>query len=59
MLLGFCDACNKKRRLINVGMYEFKGKIHYIRLCQWCRAAATRRKKANKNKPFWERKKGL
>jgi len=56
MIIGFCDACNKERRIINVGLYEFKGKMYYIRLCQWCRAAATRRKRACENKPFWEKK---
>ena len=56
MIIGICDGCSKKRRTKGGDVYEFDGKIYYIKLCQWCRAAATRRKKACENKPFWEKK---
>jgi len=56
MIIGFCDGCSKKRRITKVGSYKFDGKTYYIKLCQWCRAAATRRKNEIKDKPFWIRK---
>ena len=56
MIIGICDACGNERKIINVGMYEYKGKMYYIRLCQWCRAAATRRKRAMLPEPFLNRK---
>jgi len=49
MIIGICDWCSKERRIIKVGRYKFDGKIYYISLCQWCRAAATRRRNVRLN----------
>jgi len=56
MITGACDACSKKRKLKEVGDYKFDGKTFRLRFCQWCRAAATRRKNARLPEPFWTKK---
>lgn len=45
-IVGFCLNCAKKRLVKNIGEYTYEGVEYPIALCQWCRAANTRRKKS-------------
>ena len=56
MLKNWCFNCGKLRLVKKIGSFECKGVISPIVVCQWCRAAATRRKIVNKEKRFLIRK---
>ena len=58
MIIAICDACSKERKVTKVGRYKFDGKTYHIKMCQWCRAAATRRRNAKLPEPFLDRKEG-
>jgi len=58
MSIGVCIVCNKKRKVQRVGGYIFRAKEYPILACQWCRAAATRRRNAKLPEPFLDRKEG-
>ena len=44
--MDYCFSCGKKRPVKKFGEYYLKGLKIDIVVCQWCRAAATRRKRA-------------
>lgn len=54
-----CYNCNKDRPVSVVGSYMSQGIEIDIVLCQWCKAASTRRKRALLPKPYINRKGGL
>jgi len=56
MVKDCCFNCGKLRPVKKIGSFECKGVISPIVVCQWCRAAETRRKNIDKEKRFWIRK---
>jgi len=56
MEMGYCINCGKKKPVKKIGEYYLKGLVIDIGVCQWCRAAATRRKRAMLPEPFLIRK---
>ena len=47
IMFGYCFNCQKKRKVKVVGEDSWKGVKIPIVLCQWCRAAATKRAMQN------------
>lgn len=39
----YCFGCSKKRPCKITGTYRYEGETHKIYVCQWCRAAITKR----------------
>jgi len=58
MIMGTCYGCFKVRKLKRVGGYTYGKREYPIMMCQWCRAAATRQKKAILPEPYLKRKGG-
>ena len=58
MPIDYCFGCAKLRPVKKTGEYKYKGVTSPILVCQWCRAAATRRRNAKLPEPFLDRKEG-
>lgn len=41
----YCFGCSQMRPCLKTGTYRYDGKDWPIWVCQWCRAATTKRKK--------------
>ena len=42
----YCFNCSKKRPCKIAGTYRYEGETHKIYVCQWCRAAITKRQRS-------------
>ena len=42
----YCFGCSKKRFCKITGTYRHEGETHKIYVCQWCRAAITKRQRS-------------
>ena len=47
-MIDYCFDCSKKREVKKTGEYIYEGNLLDIVVCQWCRAAETKRKRHNK-----------
>lgn len=41
----YCFGCSQKRPCKITGTYRYEGETHKIYVCQWCRAAITKRQR--------------
>ena len=50
LTFDWCCSCSKWRMCKKTGEYTYEGKVCDIMVCQWCRAAETRRKRQKNEK---------